>query len=760
MFFNKDIELELNTFLNNSALFNLIVLWGEKGNGKTFVINSVLQKYNIKRKNIIFLEDNIIPLDSDNNLFTPYKDEDTIFMEFSDLLEKDFCLFFQNMEFCDLDSQKLIHRLIKYHKKNNMKALVILEYNISETPSDILSLLTKNIIFVGKSDDKCFEDFYQHNFYINDQNKKIFNQILKITNKNIQNVFYTIDILQYMGVLCRNGKLLDINPQSNYMLPPNLLDLYIDLFNQLNDYMRRPLISSAPFSKDIYIKIIQAIYNNFDKIDEYLETLCEQNCLITRNDPTHNKNLKYFYSKYTFAGEYARKAILAQTNSTDVKMIIENYYNHLDRLYKNKQIYNSLSDIDKILLLSKLAKKRQGVLTINQVRYITDLMKYYYQNFMYLNVIEQGEILIQSNILSNVQLNKENHMFWIIYFNALLAVGSYQKVLDYNGEFADCDLNYYIGLAFYYYGNPVKALEVVNSLKHTVGLKGHIHALKASIFDWLGNNKKATEEFKKALRYSNGDLKYQLFKKYSMYIDFRIPECQNKMKEAISYFKTCNLKHYAESLHNYGTGFVFTRNFQCAKEYLTESLKVLDKICANEIYYPLNSLAILCCYNNDYQLAIAFLEKALKCNVHEKFCLLALHNNLFNIAIHIKNKKMAEYQKSLLENLLNVKTYKNKEIVNQDPDIQHQFRQFYYNCALLYKSDGNWENTILNFEKAYATSKYHSNIVYSIRKNLEVLKDIHTKNKSKIIKKYPEPTELEKFIYDHDSYMCEIMFWG
>ena len=117
--------------------------------------------------------------------------------------------------------------------------------------------------------------------------------------------------------------------------------------------------------------------------------------------------------------------------------------------------------------------------------------------------------------------------------------------------------------------------------------------MAASIYDWLGNNKKSLDAFKKALTYADDDrLKYQLYKKYSLYIDFRIPECRDKMKSAIEYYELCNLKQYAECLHNYGTGCVIIKDFIEAEKYLKASADILNKICANEIYYPLNSLAI------------------------------------------------------------------------------------------------------------------------------------------------------------------------
>ena len=58
-FFNQVTENHLNVLLNNASKFKLIILWGEKGNGKTFIAQSVLKKNHIKTKDIIFSEENL-----------------------------------------------------------------------------------------------------------------------------------------------------------------------------------------------------------------------------------------------------------------------------------------------------------------------------------------------------------------------------------------------------------------------------------------------------------------------------------------------------------------------------------------------------------------------------------------------------------------------------------------------------------------------------------------------------------------------------
>ena len=113
----------------------------------------------------------------------------------------------------------------------------------------------------------CFDD--------TPKTKILFKKILQITQGNILDFFTTLNIMQYMDILHDTNKGLAYN-NTAYKIPSSLLDLYIDLFDSLKEYAREPLISAAPFSKQIYSTIIQGIYHNYDNFEEYLHFLCEK----------------------------------------------------------------------------------------------------------------------------------------------------------------------------------------------------------------------------------------------------------------------------------------------------------------------------------------------------------------------------------------------------------------------------------------------------------------------------------------------------
>lgn len=765
-FLDDVIKNELDLFLNAENHFKLITIWGEQGTGKTFAVNTCLKINHIKVKDIIFSSESVFPTNSIEGGLLHAMDEDSRLIGYSNLFREGYCLLLQNMEYCDSDSKQLFYRLLKYHKNNAQTACVILEYNSIQKPNDILCSLSDNVLYIAKPEKSYFYSYLNSYFETEHKNAELFDKIIELSECNIRNFFAILNVLEHLGVISQNNAGLYRCHEMQYKMPNSLLDLYIDLFETLKDYTRTPLISAAPFSSRIYSTIIREIYHNYTRYEEYLSALSKQNSFISDNQLNEYNNSEIFQAPYVFSTKSARDAVMAKINTDSIYEITSRYYNYLDNLYNNKQIYNHLKDEDKILLLTNLTKNCQGSFRINQISYIVELMQYFYKHFMYRNAIKQGECLLNGKFVSNKQLNTEAHQFWLVFFKSLLSVGDYKKLIGYKEEFEDDDLNLLIAVALYNYGSPSEAMIILqNKLSTTQNYKGNMYNLMASIYDWLGCNKESSKCFKKALKYSSDDaIKYQLYKKYSMYVDFRIPECQQKLKEAIAYYKPLNIKQYAECLHNCGTGYVMIQDFSAALENLELSISTLNKICANEIYYPLNSLGILYCYNGrNYKSAIDVWTNALKCDIDVKFCKLALHNNRFNAYINLGDLDSARTEKNILFTMFTKECDDLDHISEKKPDIQHQLRQFFYNCGLLYSSENALKKALYYFVKARNCSTYNSVVLYSINQNIERLKDklgkktILSNLKSK---KIPEPTEMEKFVHESNMYLCEIMFWG
>lgn len=769
-YFNLSLREKLNDFLlTNPDTFRAIKIYGKLGCGKTYAIAKCLQDHNIEYQTVTFSEDNVFPFQELVKKQMEGSEEDRFLISSSKLFQDGCALIFENLERCGQDHLRLLSRLLKYHKNSEEKATAILEYNVSDDSCDCLSELVQDCIFVEVIREEEFLSYLQNHFIRNKKNKSLFNRIINISNRNLQNFFITLNILKQEDIICERGLLYYNKPEEP--LPNNILSLYSRVFESLDDYMQNSLQAAVPFAPNIYSRILKIIIQNYHNFEDCLDELSQFGSLIRVNESGDNNVDSIFKSTYIFTTDGASKAVCHKLSKKQFTDLTRRYYDYLDKIYHNRNEYNLLSESDKMHLLMNLTQNRRGHITINQIPLIIDIMTYYYEHFLYFSAIEHGVRIVKAGILNSDQMNMDFHVFYLIYFRSLLAVGYYEKIIEYKDQFVDEDINYLIALAFYNQGKPRVALHILENMgKSPKRLNpGYKEQLMASIYDWLGENNKSLVHFKRALKTSTNDdyLKYQLYKKYSMYVDFRLPECKSKIKQAIEFYEFKDLKQFAECLHNYGTGCVMTFEFEKAETNLEKCKTILSKICNEEIYYPLNSLAILSCiWSQDFDSAIQRWDEALKHHIGIDFCLLALQNNRFNAYIHQKDWHTAQKQKVDIEStffeicpMMDI-SEKLREI---RPDLQHQLRHFYYNCAVFHKAKGELSEALKCFRKAEKCSKYGSTLVYVISRNvIELEKVLQPKGHLRIHwkKTLPQPTEIERFMYEHDMYLCETMFWG
>ena len=771
--FNETLNLEIEKKLLEDKDFKLLIVCGKRGLGKSTAINSVLNKLDIKTETISFSEDSLIPFVSSQEYNMLPFNSDTFLMQASKMYQAGICLLIKNMDESSEDFAQILYRLIDFHKSSKQKATTIIEINSERNTefntkpflNEIVSLAT-GIIRFDSVDNSSFLDYLNSIFHEDKDNQYLFDKLIRICSGNIQNFFCALKILEYEEIIyVYDNEYVYFNKEIR--IPDNLLSLYIQLFKYLEEHYQKNLQTAAPFSKSIYHNIISCVFDNYDNFEDYLDEISKKTPFITAENSVSD-NAALFDVKYSFGSGTARTAILHQMDDVQTKQMIARYYKYLDDLYNNKTAFDKLDYQDKLLLVYNLSNMRRGNYNINQIKYIVSLMQYYYDNFMYFNVKGSAEQLLNSNILNYNQLNTEYHEFFVVYFQSLIAIGEYDDIIFYKNKFVDSDLNYLIAIAMYNKGAPIEALNVINTIpsqddNFNIGYK---YSLESSIYDWIGDNRKSLKSFEKALKYCGGDsdLTHQLYKKYSMHIDFSMEHCQSKMKSAMEYYENKNIKQYAECLHNYGTDHIKIFSFEKARIFLDKSRKMLKKTCSSEIYHPLNSLAILHCYEDkSFDKAIQLLYEALSYDISIDFCRLALHNNLFNIYIQTNNIELAHTEMKFLkvefENICAPQTDKN--LKKMRPDIQHQLRQFYYNCAFMYKKSNDYAEALSMYRQALDCSDYFSVSKYSICKNIEQLENKFKTSKLGFFKtRNPEPTVFEKFIHENDMYLCEIMFWG
>ena len=766
MDFYSEQKERLMEFLDEGANVRSAIMVGETGLGKSSILKEVVAPltYTI----ISFEKEFQTPFEyiikgMDLNA---HKKREKIVSELSKAYIHNKCIILENFEYCDMDSLELIKQVIEFHKENGLAAISIIEWNSNTLPDYMKWKNAANILFspLSPNDIQAYIKTI-----IKEKNKRklmyICGQLTKIANGNMFILHLAINILMQKGTLTKTGN------GSGYTYDGSefenqLLFLYIDLFKTLDSHIQESLRMIAPFKENIQILLIQKAFTQCEMIDTYLDGISQYESFILRRQVSDDTEIR---KTYMFTIKEARDAVTESTSEDYFHHITTQLYQHLENFYRKAKRVAEINFSDEIYLLTLLTKIRNHHLTINHLPYFVELMQHYSDYSSYRAVIRQAEQFIDVDILSLEQIKEEQPLFFSLYFRALLATGQYDTVIKYFDKLSNPDWHIELLAAYAHYdsGNPSKALKICQKLEQNP--RGEIYSLEASIYDWLGNNKQSAAAFKRALSYTadNVNLKNTLFKKYSLYVDFELPECKQKIEEALQFYRTFSLRQYAETLHNYGTDNIITFSDTGIK-CLEESKKIFTSICEKEIYHPLNSIAIYHCLHGNFANAINIWEHIDAEYIQVDFCKLAIMNNLFCAYIKNQDVGLACNMKLMLTNtikrLVSIKNVKN--IAQQRPDIQHQVRQFFLNCALLAFAQNDKNSALQFFTSALDCSKYHSTMLYLIQNQVNQLqKDnpttVLTSLRNKIRdKKLGSPGKLAKFFADNQMYFCIIMFWG
>lgn len=767
MCFNRALKQFLNqTLSRNTNSFCVIEVYGPKGSGKSTAIEEVLRTANMQHKIITFSKDNLCPFQDMLSKQMEGTEDEQYTAALSELLQQDTVLVLADVEWCMQDHVNMIARVLNYHQICRYPAHVILEQNGAEPLPFLQALPITDRFSVKPIPPEVFQSYLAAHFQNSEANPPLFQKIIDIANGNIRHFFIVLNILLQENIISRNGIVFVYN-QFDHILPKDLLGLCRMVFDHLEQNTKRSLCAAAPFSSQIYTQLVEMLVQSAGRCDFYLKELSQHDSLITQS--LTGNQLASYQSQYEFTTPYARNAVCERIPLDEYNQFIQKYYDCFDRVYHNS--HANLSEIGRVQLALHLVRSKEKDLTINQIPLIVDIMTYCYEHFMYYTALKYGKLLLDAHVLNHDQLNAEYHGFYLIYFKTLLAVGQYGDILNFDHMFHDEDLNYYIALAYYNNGSPIQALKIIqqNWGGERLAGSGYKNMLLSSIYDWIGDNKASLKQFKLAIKACNQhlDLKYQLYKRYSMHIDFRLPECQEKMRQAANYYRIRQRKQYAECMHNLGTGYIMIGQHDQGRKCLQKSKKTLEKICDSEIYHPINSIAISLCFANQaFEEAIQLWESCLRHEIPIDFCRIALKNNLMNAYIHQALWKQAdqlcdEIRREFVDachddNLVYV-------VAKVRPDLQHPLRQFYYNQGIYWKAKGERDKASACFSDAKRCSQYHSVVEYAIEQNIRELTAI-SKHQTFLLQYLPHkalrPTEQERFIYEHDIYLCEVMFWG
>lgn len=752
-------------FMKDKNRVHSALVYGDLGLGKSKTIEAAVFQLDVV--NISFEKEFRPPFDCiirGLSLSPENRNRETVIKELSRAYKHKDCIIYENFEYCDADSFDLIKQVIQFHEKSGYPAISIIEWN-SDCSADCMRHDCLLKVPFYKLQDTDLEAYIKT--IIRAKNQKqlsyVCNQLIHIADGNLLALRLAMNILLQKEILTKSS-------DNKYMYSGDkfqdcLLLLYLDLFETLETHIQESLRLIVPFEDSIHVPLFKDAFDQCKMIDTYLDEISKyQSFLFSKHVSHNNMNVK----KYMFTVKEAKAAVMDSTQADYLHQITTQLYQHLENLRKKVAALTDIRKDEHIYILTLLTKIKNHQLTINHLPYFVELMEYYSERSSYKAVILQAEQFLHVNVLSIIQINAEQPKFFRYYFRALLATGQYNTIIQYLDKLPDWDIKLLIAYAYYNNGNPTRALGLCEELElqHP---NGEVYSLEASIYDWLGDRKRSVSKYKKALLFvdDNEALKYTLYKKYSMYVDFELPECKSRMEEALCYYQNTSMRQYAETLHNYGTDCILTFSDQ-GISYLEKAKQLLLSLCENEVYYAINSICIYHCLNENFDKAIKMWEMIDAQHIQIDFCRFAIQNNLFCAYIRNNDLALANNMKEQLTHQLDFLglTKKTKQIILQRPDIQHQVRQYFLNCALLESAQGNQENTLNYLMSALECSKYPSTMLYLIQKQVEQFqKTNHTTILNVLLnklrdKKLGSPGKLASFFAQHEMYFCIVMFWG
>ncbi|MFI3213505.1 MAG: hypothetical protein R3Y24_09185 [Eubacteriales bacterium] len=752
-------EENLLEFMNSKAPYSVLTIYGPLGSGKTYSVKHTLAENSISFQEVIF-EDYLSM--SFYEMLCETEDIYTHFLikKYSNVIGSNQVLWLKNIELCTQDFIYAFVRLLKYYKSKGAYVSVILEYNGIELPQNELTQLSTHYCKIELKNREYIKQLLATMFEEAPSNTMLFEKLLNISENNLHSLYLAINILCCLDVIVMSENKYRYKETSSNV-PNSILELYTILYEKSAESLKSILVFAAPFSDYIFEDLIKKIFSLHYTVDTSMDTHVLDTAMLKEKNRSHETEI--FEANYIFSNKVARQVVNINQKEADIKNSLLAYSKYFDTIYQNKTYYNTLPLHEKIYLLANLIFINRHSSGINQIAHVVDLMEFNYKKYLYYGVIEYAEAFLNKCTLNYHQIYKQNYDFWKIYLNSLLALQLHNTIYNYIELSQYPDLSHFFATAYYNDGNVQQAFQLLNSQidENTTTKLGYVYALLASCYDWMGNNKKAKYYFKQALKHceKHDDLKHDLLKKYSMFIDFRIPECQNKMLKAVQYFQTKNLRNYGECLHNYGTECIYIGNYHDAKKYLENSFALLDKLCSSDIYHVLNSLGILYSFENgQYQKSIDFFKQALKYDNIIEFCNIAIHNNLYNIYIEMDDIMNARQTKVKIQILFQTYTTDLKTIKTIRPDLQHPLCQYYYNCALLSLKEGDESKALSYLRDAKESSSYQCRIGDIIDTHIKWL----TKpsqgifNMIGVMKKINKGKDVEK----KQNYLCPIMFWG
>ena len=719
----------LKGYYNHSQESKLVFLKGDKGLGKT----EVIEKFLAGKTNVVNLsayysgEPYLQPvLAALNN----YMDEANISSDkyaghgltYAESITKKF------IELCTAQSiiiciqylvqypVELLDYIIKlcssiFHAENIQKVFIILKLDIDdELYYDKLPLIQELYGLTINEEFINFEKFTYDEIrkellsrcgsnLIIDQND--LDYIISSASGNIRLLQIIINYLKQNDLLYSTPGGIKCNKLESGALS-DVLERYIELrYKRLSDILKTTLQKSWMFGMEFSSTHLTSTFQLL-QADEYLSKIEKLSNLVKHEDLSKDK--------YSFENDEVYLFIKNKTSAEDIAnwaKILANYYISVYEDMVEKNAGNIGEYAFKSAYYLEMCNDY-----IRSVQYYISAANKFFSIMNY----QQAEIIIKRiKILYKIQRPSEILCLRIDIMEAECYeyLGLYKKALDC---YLDCvenyktnslfDKQYYIykiSLCTYYTSDVNKALKITEDLYKEIKkeerddkLVYYVSSLLATLYHELGMIEASLSKFNEIMLECKDkgyeEEYYYHLRKSDCCLDmkFTVP----LLKEAVNYFeKAKDYKEYAKSVHNLGTDYIYTGETEKAITAIQKAIHAFQSFGSIEVLYPLNTMGVyLASYEHDYENALFYFRKAFyqEMNAYKKMSIL-LNQAMCYLKLDMFDEclELIKNCEELPERKLNI-------------NIAHYSRTIYLAKAFCYYTQGEFKKSKQEFEKCFS----------------------------------------------------------
>lgn len=635
MQFNNENLNSLKEIYNTMTQSKLAIVLGEKGIGKSEIINRFLRNC----ENVI----NISPIYKSAYLLQPIADALNVYSV------RHNCELNAYVDLKDFNYSEHILDLMFSICNNNPKTVICFEKINQYIEYDFL-LYVKQIISNLVVINSTLQTFIILTIDTDDikdpMNTKFIDTFYSLTTDIEFIKFKKVndDILKAYILEVFDNNIIISEENLHYIIKssfgnPTYLKIIINYLKQEELISRQNGIwICSNFEKGIFALILRDhIINRYESLDEDLKKILKQSSVIGSEIEKKllikpfdiidaDRKLKQIENisrlllgkendKYTFENDevhFSIAKLVPDSEKREWNDILARYYEQKLNKENTREYFNAvtqlISSTHRVAYHYEEAKNVAAALYhyLRLLPLYEDIMDYTTLLKAILKIKKFNEILCDDEDLNSILAILEANSLMCLgkYSNAIVAFEFYinecKSILDENAE---NELIYSIAYCNYNNSDSLKALKMLLDLKNKLKRKDRKSRLFIKTLSLISSAYDLQEKNEKAIRYFNWtmdqaykldleDEYYAQLRKANMVLDgdLALP----MIKNAIEYFESKqNNKEAAKAMHNYGNELLYYLNYSDAEIFLKKSADIFKSYHTNDIRCPLNSLGII-----------------------------------------------------------------------------------------------------------------------------------------------------------------------